>query len=126
MKPAAILGLYAKIPGRPYPCPRPQVTRRNNYYRGAYPGWADSVRVALREACVTRNKGILMTGNVEVTVSFRGAHGSSDIDNLLKGLLDAGTGAVWADDKQVTHVDVWKSRGKPAETEVWIRETPHG
>ena len=65
-------------------------------------------------------------GNIGLGVRFyRSTLGTVDADNLLKHVLDAGTGVVWVNDCQVTlyeWVELQLDRARPR-TELWFR--PH-
>lgn len=70
--------------------------------------------------------GGIFTTNVTLGARFYRSHrGTVDLDNLLKHLLDAGTGILWVNDCQVTaydHPEVHLDRDNPR-TELWI--LPH-
>lgn len=94
---------FFTIPGKPVPAARPRVTRNGTYNERRYKDWLDAAKTYARQAWVGRAP---MSGKVEVTASFTGAHGSADIDNLVKGVLDALQGIIIFNDKQVTHLDI--------------------
>lgn len=58
-------------------------------------------------------------GPVAVTVRFYGARANADIDNLCKGALDALSGIVIGDDRQVMNLLAYRLSGdKRTEIEV--------
>ena len=77
-------------------------------------------------SCYRKQKPI--EGKVAVLVVYRvKSRGRWDIDNRLKALLDAITGAqVWVDDKQIEHLtEVIEVTGKGTpETHVYVWEVP--
>ena len=78
----------------------------------AYEDWLNGARMLIRNAAVEQNGGRLIKGPLSVRLDFIGAHGSSDIDNLVKSVLDASNGQVFVDDKQVTHIEATKVEAK--------------
>lgn len=63
-----------------------------------------------------------LAGPVSLTVHFWGAHGSSDIDNLLKGVMDALEGIIYLNDRQVKFVEVHIHKHKPPYTQIAVTE----
>lgn len=111
------------IPGRPLPCPRPRATRgQRAYYPSSYRVWMHAAQTALRQAAILHNKGRLLTGPLQVEVTFRGAHPLADLDNLVKAVLDAGNGQLWEDDKQVEVLRAVRLRDKGCETALTVAE----
>lgn len=109
-------GLIAfTVPGRPIPCPRPRVTRKKTYLPAKYKAWRDEVKVLARQAFLGKEP---WEGPVGLVVCFYGAHGSSDIDNLLKGVMDALEGIIYLNDRQVKRVRMQCVPSKEPET--WI------
>ena len=49
-----------------------------------------------------------ITGDVSILIYLYMKDKRSDIDNVLKGLLDCMTGIVWQDDKQIIELHVFK------------------
>ena len=43
-----------------------------------------------------------------------------DLDNLLKHILDGGTGVVWEDDKQITEIHIFKNKGRKPKTTICV------
>lgn len=90
------------IPGRPIPKSRPRFTRRGGVYSvKAQRVHEDAIGWALRAKLGHRR----FHGPVRVyAVFFFPDRRTSDADNLLKLLLDAGNKIAWDDDKQVVGV----------------------
>lgn len=111
------------IPGKPRPQERPLVLRS---------GWAidrpaskaakrDIAHIALCSRQAHRLS--ILGGDVRVKAIFYGAHGSADIDNLTKLVLDALKGIIWHDDRQVVMIEARKVRDKEnPRTEVEIEQ----
>jgi len=88
------------IPGKPRPASRPRVVKGHAYIAPTYAQWLDAAKWE-----IVRQVGRpLWTGEVSAAIQFRGARANADIDNLIKGVLDAATGSVFVDDKQVTSI----------------------
>mgnify|MGYP002631283912 CR=1 FL=1 len=117
------------IPGQPVPCARPRVVNGRAYTPGDYARWKQGAALLLRA------QRVILTGPVwvEMTVYHRRpigrpptitpddwrtgrAHyaiGRGDLDNYVKGLLDAmQDGGVLVNDRQVVHL-VASSRYAP-------------
>ena len=103
-----MVNITVTIPGKPFPCPRPRWGQGRTFMPAAYEDWLNGARMLIRNAAVTQNGGRLIHGPLRVQLTFIGAHGSSDIDNLVKSVLDASNGQVFKDDKQVTHIEATK------------------
>ncbi len=104
------------IPGKPEPASRPRVTTGHAYYPPKYQSWLEAATWEVR-----RQRGGTITGPVKLVVRFfidrvevdvfPGRHRPSmlwgDIDNLVKGVIDAcQAGGLLADDRQVTELEV--------------------
>ena len=83
-----MVNITVTIPGKPFPCPRPRWGQGRTYIPAAYEDWLNGARMLIRNAAVTQNGGRLIHGPLRVQLTFIGAHGSSDIDNLAKSDLD--------------------------------------
>ncbi len=112
--------IKATIPGRPFPCPRPRWGQGRTYKPGAYQDWLKGASTLLRNAAVEQNGGRLIHSPVRVVLMFYGAHGSSDIDNLVKSVLDASQGQVFDNDRQVVELEAHKIASKDRFTLVEI------
>ena len=91
-----------KIPGKPVPAARPRVTKHGTYNEQRYKDWLAVAKTYARQEWLGLPP---MLGKVEVTAVFTGAHGSADLDNLIKGLLDALQGIIIVNDRQVSHLE---------------------
>jgi Holliday junction resolvase RusA-like endonuclease len=120
LTPAEKALIYVSIPGRPVPCPRPRVGVKGTYYPEGYTVWRDAAQRLLRDACVRQNGGRLLTGPLSLEVTFQGAHGSADLDNLVKSVLDAAQGMIFDNDRQVVQIQALKLRGGTVGTVVNI------
>lgn len=99
--------LYVVIPGQPVPASRPRVARRGTYTERRYKQWKADASVLIRDAAVKQLGAVPeWPGDVYIYAEFHGAHGASDLDNLLKGVLDATQlSGVIVNDKQVKHLE---------------------
>jgi len=105
------------IPGQPVPASRPRVTKNGTYIAPRYAQWLRDARWLARD----QYRGPVITGPVQVRIQCFGARANSDVDNLIKGPLDALTGIVYADDRQVEYVSLMRiaaKAGKRVEIEV--------
>ena len=110
--------LYIKA--RPYPAPRPRVTRRGTYNKKEYSDFKDVVRLAY----VAKHEGYPTTEPIAMKIDFFyqipkswskkkkaavGWHTSKpDVDNIVKSILDALNGVAFKDDSQVCFVQARK------------------
>lgn len=104
--------LHLTVPGDPVPKGRPRTDLRSGrvYTPHTTKDAEDALRWRLRGTRVKPNR----TDGLLVELTFRLATWrAADIDNLLKLVLDAGNGIVWADDKQVEELVVHLRRGVP-------------
>ena len=60
----------------------------------------------------TQWKKPITNEDVAVNIMFYFSNNRSDIDNCLKAILDAGTGIIWNDDKQITEMHIFKEIDK--------------
>ena len=118
------------IPIEPCAAVRPKVTRWNTYYPGRYGEYLKEVRAWLNvhsqllvpektllevtaEFELTRPKSHYGTGRNKGDVKASAAAvPHQDVDNLAKGVLDAMSGVVYADDKQVVRLSCLKRYGQ--------------
>lgn len=116
-----VKSLCFTIPGKPLPQKRPMVLRR---------GWTidppeskkEKKRIAglALQAIVANGMG-RFKGDIWLRVDFHGSR--ADIDNLSKLLMDALTGVVWKDDRQVKALNAVKNeKSKEPKTVVQVGE----
>jgi len=111
------------------PTPRPRATTRGGkfasiYQPREYMAWKEELAESVRG--VSKFPGDILTGPVAVSVQVlvekprtsKLTHPKPDVDNYVKGLLDAITQSnrFWADDTQVFDLRVVKSWAAPDET----------
>lgn len=97
------------IPGRPVPAARPMVTKKGVFYPKRYQDWLKAAKVYARQAWLGKEP---LTGPVVVDIELYGSRRNADLDNLVKGVLDALQGTVVSDDKQVEALQVWRAKTK--------------
>lgn len=110
---------------------RPKVTRWSTYYPGEYGKYLPKLREMLQQGWVIPPKSGLVELDVEFSLPRPKSHygtgknagkvkGSApvvphqDVDNLLKGAMDAASGVLYEDDKQVVRVTAVKRYGSPS------------
>lgn len=91
------------VPGPPVPKGRPRLTRTGHAYTPARTvAFERLVRQCATAAMAGREP---VTGRLAVAIDFAVPdRRRSDIDNLAKGVLDAGNGVLWADDSQIAQL----------------------
>ena len=83
----------------PKPKARPRVTNGHAYMPGGYTDWKNETRALLRTAAPGH---IPYAEPLALMVTYCYAKAPrGDADNLLGGLMDAGNGILWADDRHV-------------------------
>ena len=92
------------VHGNPVPKARPRVISKGNktwtYTPKRSIDWEERVGWAYREA-----QGAQFDGTVSITLRFfRRTRRKTDLDNLIKAVLDGLNGIAWADDAQVRHL----------------------
>lgn len=106
-------GFTLTIPGKPVPCPRPRVVTANGRSRtflpDAYVDWRTGVSWAFTKAIRRlRAEGYEIeapwTTPVALAVRFINPRKSADIDNLVKGIMDAASRVVYHDDRQIVRL----------------------
>lgn len=93
-----------EIPVNPVPLGRPRVMNGRTFTPARSAEFADAFRWGLR-AAGWRSKPITMP--VSLTLRFHRRHQGNnrgDLDNLVKAVLDAGNGWLWADDRQIVEL----------------------
>ncbi len=105
---------------------RPIITSANKNLKS----WRQEVSTAARLTCPDNRDFGPLTGPIHINVAFyferpksvKAEHKTTrpDVDKLLRGILDALTGIVYADDAQVTGVCASKQFGSPARAEIEI------
>jgi Holliday junction resolvase RusA-like endonuclease len=121
------------VEGTPVGQGRPRFTTRGGFPRAYDPpksrAWKDRVSLVATLAC---ENGGALAGEIIVCLEFilprlktkpkaEAWEVKPDVDNLAKAVLDALTGIVWPDDKQIVSLDVRKHMAVGKETPgVWI------
>lgn len=99
------------IPGRPVPASRPRVAHGHAYYSRRYAEWKEAAAWQVRAAGQRFDGPVALrvvfhrdSVEVEVVAGPERCSGvSADLDNLVKGVMDAlVAGGVLGDDRQVT------------------------
>ena len=126
------------VPGRPVPQPRPKISTRGGVGRAYTPAkhpindYRQAVEMYAKLAGCE-----LLSGSVTISVQFiferpkshfnksglkkdSPAFVNCDIDNLLKGVLDALNGIAFIDDRQVEYVKAGKIWGDESATRIEI------
>lgn len=87
------------VPGDPVPWPRTRVSRNGRFYLAQrIKTWKATIAAyALPE----RVKHGMLTGPVTLSLWFQLRHNRGDIDNYAKAVMDALTGVLYRDDRQV-------------------------
>ncbi len=133
------------VPGTPKPQPRPRAFARKMgngayaarcYDAGTAEGWKSAIASTLREHLPASP----LTGPVSVSLMFifprpKGHRGKTglkdsapwahtqrpDVDNLSKAVLDCMTTiGVWADDGQISGLNVWKAWDDHGQAGCWV------
>lgn len=111
-----------RVPGAAVPCPRPRVNRNGKpYYSERYESFKRDVKVEFLKAFPRRYE----VTNAKVSLLFAGARRNADLDNLVKGVLDALTGLLWAKDSVDTIPEIharWEAcpKGSGPYTEITV------
>jgi Holliday junction resolvase RusA-like endonuclease len=87
------------VPGEPVPNARARQGRDGRFYTPAPTG---EYRERVRQAWMLAGRPWLGCQPIAVSATFhRASRRAADLDNLLKGILDALNGLAWGDDAQV-------------------------
>ena len=102
-----------EIPGEPVPKGRPRATRHGVVYTPKRTKeWEKAVFVAAKQSRIPK-----MSGDLTVIVEFyRKSRRRTDLDNLIKGVMDALNRVAWDDDSQVVKIMA---------TKFFVDENPH-
>jgi crossover junction endodeoxyribonuclease RusA len=65
----------------------------------------------------------LLIRPVSITLKFYVTNRRSDLDNLLKALLDCLTGVIYKDDSQIVEIHCYKKISKESKIEIDVNET---
>jgi len=98
----------------PLPMPRPR-SQPGGHGRPFIPpkfrAYLEELQAALLEARVMRAP---VAGPIALGLEFwRSSRRRCDLDNLVKGIWDAGNGVLWVDDSQIIHLEASKLVGPP-------------
>lgn len=112
------------VQGDPVPASRPRVARTGHaYYPKRYGTYKDALTFYLRNSLQPVPAESFLDPDVPAdrrrygvrALFYRKSKQRSDVDNLLKAVLDGGTGVIWPDDSQVDEVfgKVFRSSNRP-------------
>lgn len=110
------------LPGEPASKARPRLGKGGNVYTPRETTHAEELwKLTLQQAGVA---GPNDASAYAVRLRFHsGVWTRKDVDNMVKLVLDACNGVVWADDRQVVGIDAWLYRGDDApRTELAFRQ----
>ena len=96
-----------EVDGRPVPKARPRVINGHPYTPKTTRDWEELVGWQAKIAMAGKPP---LEAELGVTLYFRGAHGSADLDNLVKAVLDGMNGIVYRDDKLISKLTAEKRR----------------
>lgn len=104
------------------PAPRPRLGKFGAYVPKDYQAYKETIQQAAIQA-MAGDKPIL--DNVEMTIQFRRKYKNNsrrfgDVDNLIKGVMDACNKTVFADDSQVVKITASKIQSPIAGIDVSI------
>lgn len=110
------------IPGVPVPASRARVKGgQGGYYLGRYSDWLEMAQGYAVAACLREmQKKARWRGPIGVRADFWGARANADLDNLVKAALDAVSGIVMEDDRQVVWLTAHRFPSPPGEPHVQI------
>jgi Holliday junction resolvase RusA-like endonuclease len=100
------------VEGKPVPKARARVINGRSYTPASTRDWEGLVSWSAKLAMAGRPP---LEGEIAVRLHFLGAHGSADLDNLVKSMLDAMNRVVYTDDKLITQITATKKQiAKPS------------
>ena len=118
-----------RLPLNPVPASRPRVTKWGTYYAKTYKNWMKEAHDLIPQA------GAPWDGHLSVMILFvvkkpkttKRTNPRGDIDNYLKGILDAMTKrGYWHDDDQITTINANKrfaNEGEEPHIQVYLEPT---
>jgi len=115
--------LLLDVPCEPVPCPRPRVSKFGSYYPPRYRNWKkDFGSQVARIAPFVSGVDLPLQKTLSVSIEVYCTRPKTskldfpkpDIDNYVKGVLDACNKLIWTDDSQITQLQARKSWGSPA------------
>jgi len=101
----------SEIPLEPLPMPRPRSQARGGrpYTPAKFRDYLERVSFWL---LMTRATSAPVAGPIGLRLEFdRSTRRRCDLDNLVKGVWDAGTGVLWVDDSQIEYLEAVKRIG---------------
>ena len=109
-----MIPLLIEFAGEPIPMPRAGRNERATYMPRGYMEYRDTLSWTIQAAMRKAGHKHPFEDPLEVMATFvRSTRNRVDLDNLLKTVLDAGTGVVWTDDSQIFRSCAEKVLGAP-------------
>jgi Holliday junction resolvase RusA-like endonuclease len=110
------------------PSPRPRFTNGHVYMPREYTQHVDVLALSLlAHRPRPWDRAALFSVTCEFSLSRRQGRSANDIDNLLKTVLDAGTGVLWNDDRQIVECYLRKhERVVDSQVGIELRVSPIG
>ncbi len=85
----------------PRPSPRPRFGRKT-YNPSWYVDYITEIKLKMKAQRI-----IKLQGKLSIAIEVQDVRG--DVDNIAKGILDAGNGILWVDDSQIMALSITKS-----------------